>query len=294
MTLTQNTRGDRRGEPESTAAVLGRILSFNTPAAEMPTSEEAAPPAPRCAVCGDIGFVYDLPPDDPDTRSRPCKCQLGRDNRLAEFWRKYSHVPDILRGLRLETHPNLIAGQPHNAGLLARLQDTDVASSSWMLWGANSVGKSGIAAALAWRSLIETGAPVRWWTWPDLLGEIRRSFDRDRERERDHAQYGAPPHSGPQWTEGDLIDVCATVPLLVLDDLAAGRHRESGPDSWATDVLFRIISRRHAWQRPTVITSNVDLIALRDLYDVRITERIVEMTDHGANIVRVTGENLRA
>lgn len=245
-------------------------------------ADAEAPPALRCEVCGDLGWVYDrtLPTEHPEYgQKRPCKCQPSWTERIDRHWRKWSGVPERLRPLRLEQHPNLTSSNP---GLLEALLRADVRQESWFFWGTFGVGKSGIAAGYAWRYLNETGESVLWRTLPDLLEAIRETYN-----------SGGESESGGT-TEAELIRTYTSAGLLVLDDVGAERLRETGPDSWAADVLYRIIGRRHSEVRPTVFTSNLDLDAVKTRLGERITWRIVEMTNRGAGIVEVLGNNLRA
>ena len=274
--MTNSGYGDRNSEPTPAADYLRRILS-GIDFGELPDAVE--PDAPQCPLCNDLGFVY---ADAGFEGIRECRCQPGRAEKMARYWLKYSGVPPILRDLRLESHPNLHGG--HNPGLYDRLMAADVTRTSWFLWGNFSRGKSAIAAALAWRYLSETGESVLWRTLPDLLEEIRQTYDRGRGRDE---------YSTVAMTEADMIQRYTAAGLLVLDDVGAERLRETGEDSWAADILYRIVGRRHVAMKPTVFTSNLTLGEVKVRVGERITERIIEMTDRGRNIVELTGDNLR-
>lgn len=274
---------ERTSATEPVAAVLARIIGGMTPArvGELPDSDAAALPPPSCPRCNDLGFVYrNVPDDHPEYgRTGPCRCQPGRAEKIARYWQKYSGVPARLRDLRLDTHPNLHGGQ--NPGLLARLEQAGV-RASWFFWGDFGRGKSAIAAALAWRFLEETGESVLWRTVPDLLEEVRQTYQRPRD---DDAPAGL--------SEYELVSRYTSVGLLALDDLGAERLKQTGPDSWAAEVLFRVINRRHGDQRPTVFTANITLGEVAERIGERTAWRIAEMCNRRANEIELTGKNLR-
>ena len=251
-----------------------------------------APMTPACLQCEDRGFWYPaVGTDDPAFgQASICPCRLrrmeqDRPERLARHWQNVTGVPERLRALRLETHPNLTGND--NPGLLARLLAADLHHASWYCWGGFGKGKSGIASGYAWRYLSETGESVLWRTLPDLLEEVRETYSNSNSnRPQSDEVDGAP-------TEYTLIQRYATAGLLVLDDLGAERLRETGPDSWAADVLYRIIGRRHAALQPTVFTSNRTLAEVEARLGERIVWRIAEMAGKG-NVVEVQGRNLRA
>ena len=285
--LAHSTLGARGTEPEGMADIMLRVLG-NGPD---PLIGPPAPATPACPQCEDRGFWYPaVGTDDPAFgQAAICPCRLrrmeqDRPERLARHWQNVTGVPERLRELRLETHPNLITAD--NPGLLGRLLAADLRRASWYLWGGFGKGKSGIAAGYAWRFLSETGESVLWRTLPGLLEEVRSTYNVSRSPADDL-------EVGHGMTEYTLIQRYTTAGLLVLDDLGAERLRETGPDSWAADVLYRIIGRRHAAMQPTVFTSNRTLGEVEARLGERIVWRIAEMCGKD-NVVEVQGRNLRA
>lgn len=99
--------------------------------------------------------------------------------------------------------------------------------------------------------------------------------------------------SAPDMIEGLRPDGKATLQdfqdprVLVLDDLGSTRCTE-----WERDRIYTILQARYAYQRPTIVTTNV---AIDDLADPdALGERTVSRLIDGATIVTIAGLDLRA
>ncbi len=147
-------------------------------------------------------------------------------------------------GLRGEARRNLEA-----AFRLAR-RWADQPAGWLVLLGANGTGKTHLAAAIA-SHRVEAGDRVAFATVPDLLDELRATFD---------------PESGERFDTvfGRLRDV----DLLILDDL--GAHQSSG---WAQEKLYQLLNYRHLGRCPTVVTSDLELTKL----EPRIASRLGDL-----------------
>lgn len=152
---------------------------------------------------------------------------------------------------------------------------------SWFFHGLYGRGKTGLVVSYAreWlRDLCDTETPeylrscrlLIFASVPDLLSELRDTY-------RSNA------------SERDVIRRYTGALLLLLDDLGAEHVKDAG---WLEDRLYQIIGTRHAEERPTLFTSNLNLEQLAGKIGERVTWRIVEMcgADH---IVKVDGPNLR-
>lgn len=113
--------------------------------------------------------------------------------------------------------------------------------------------------------LSKRGKRVLWFSMPNLLQEIKNSYDRD---------------SGTSTAE--IIDRVKHVEILMLDDI--GVERQS---SWVNETMFSILDYRLLLGKPTIFTSNHMPDELN--YDERIIDRIRNMS----HIVRMPEENVR-
>lgn len=122
-------------------------------------------------------------------------------------------------------------------------------TESLVLLGGVGTGKTTQAFA-AWTHLVRHGVGrPEWVTVPDLLDGLRPG----REARVDLPQL-------------------QTAGLLLLDDLAAERESE-----WTTELLYRLLDYRYAWERPTIITSNVPPADIAAKLGDRIASRLAGM-----------------
>ena len=147
-------------------------------------------------------------------------------------------------GLRGEARRNL-----ESAFRLAR-RWADQPEGWLVLLGANGTGKTHLAAAIA-SHRVEAGDRVAFATVPDLLDELRATFD---------------PASGERFDT--MFRRLRDVDVLILDDL--GAHQSSG---WAQEKLYQLLNYRHLGRRPTVVTSDLELTKL----EPRIASRLGDL-----------------
>ena len=102
--------------------------------------------------------------------------------------------------------------------------------------GTNGTGKTHLAAAIALQ-LIGAGIPVICKTSSDLLLDIKKSFDKER--------------------ESDVLDIYKKVDLLIIDDL--GKEQCS---DWSMSTLYSILNDRYEDMMPTIVTTNYNTDAL--------------------------------
>jgi DNA replication protein DnaC len=63
-----------------------------------------------------------------------------------------------------------------------------------------------------------------------------------------------------------MVSAAAAPDLLVLDDVGA-------LSDWARTILFRVLNQRELWERPTILTTNLDLQALEAAVGKRTFDR---------------------
>jgi len=188
--------------------------------------------------------------------------------RKLRIWR-VAEIPDRFQGWNLASSPL----HTSNPKLMRTLLDWDC-QRSWYFWGPYGRGKTGLAVGLARLALDTQDRPgmMLFRAVPQLLSEIRATYSRDEGQ-----------------TEADLLALYTKTPLLILDDLGAEQVKPTG---WVADRLYQIIGDRHANDKTTIYTSNLDIDTLRQKIGDRICWRIIEMCgeDH---IVELRGANLR-
>ena len=133
-----------------------------------------------------------------------------------------------------------------------------------VLHGGNGSGKTHLAAAVAGYRL-QADDTVAFATVSDLLDELRATFAPDADERFD-----------------TLFNRLRDVGLLVLDDL--GAHQAS---PWAQEKLYQLINYRHLAQRPTVVTTDVELSKL----EPRIASRLSDL--QGATSYEVLAPDYR-
>ncbi len=125
-----------------------------------------------------------------------------------------------------------------------------------MMSGSVGCGKSHLAVAIL-RGVIEKGFSGLYYNSPDLLREIRATFE---------------PNS--DLTEDDLLEEVTTTDLLVFDDLGA-----ENATGFVLDRFYLIINERYEGCKPVIVTTNLDLEALENRLGGRIVSRLLEMCE---------------
>lgn len=94
------------------------------------------------------------------------------------------------------------------------------------------VGKTHLSAAIANR-LIQNGQPVMCMTMIDMLAQIKATYDKK------------------EISEGEILKVYETIPLLIIDDIGKEPATE-----WGVSKIYAIINARYEGYKPTIVTSN--------------------------------------
>jgi len=123
----------------------------------------------------------------------------------------------------------------------------------WLvLVGSYGSGKTHLAAAV--NNYLEARLkPVLFAVVPDLLDHLRATF---------------APGSPVEYDE--LFEAVRTVPILILDDLAA-----ENPTAWAMEKLYQILDYRARQNLPTLITTNLPLEQFEGRLRTRLTNRLI-------------------
>lgn len=128
--------------------------------------------------------------------------------------------------------------------------------ASLVMVGNPGTGKSHLAAAVVRHVVTKHLRSARYTTAQDLFFRVRASYN-DRTE-----------------SEAEIVDEMVAPDLLVIDEVGIGRgtHHE-------TDVLAAVLSRRYDAMKSSILISNLDPGALRELVGDRVTDRLAETAE---------------
>lgn len=139
-----------------------------------------------------------------------------------------------------------------------------------VLSGSSGTGKTHLAVAVL-RELVRSGKAdgesARFIPVPELLAEIRSSYDK----------------TGEDHTEEAIVSKYADIDYLVLDDLGAEKTTE-----WSISTLYLIIDRRHREMLPMIVTTNLSLDDVAVCLSPRIASRLA-----CGKVIRIKAEDYR-
>lgn len=141
-------------------------------------------------------------------------------------------------------------------------------------YGGYGTGKTFLASLIA-KEYINAGKSVIFGDMPELLDELKRTFD------------------SKDISEAEVLGQYCECDLLVMDDVGAGQLT-----AWKVGTTYKIINRRYNANKPTLITSNLELDDLRKRLTVKDNEldggRIVSrLADKDAYVICFFGTNDR-
>lgn len=225
---------------------------------------------PTCKVCGrqgdemfcnGLGFYdKDVPHGHPDF-NKTFRCPyhpIQEDAARIEKLRKMSNL-DSLRDktfASFESVPVAFSGGEVNASVDMALNTAteyaDNLAGRWLVMTGNyGTGKTHLAAAIG-NSRVNKGDTVLFMTAPDLLDQLRGSYNQSQEDSYD-----------------EMFERVRTCDLLILDDFGT-----ENPSGWAKEKLFQLLNHRYNEKLSTVITTNTDL----DTLDPRLRSRMLDTT----------------
>lgn len=107
-------------------------------------------------------------------------------------------------------------------------------------------GKTMLMSILA-NELIEQDKQVKFSTAPDIMREIKNTWDKDN-----------------KYTENQLIADIVNSEIMIIDDYGISEK----PSSWENEKFYEIINNRYIKNMPTFYTSN------SSIFDLKVDERI--------------------
>lgn len=203
-----------------------------------------------CPDCDGVGYYkLAVPLGHPDFGVLfPCVCrQAERTQRQRDELMRLGNLAAV-RGMTFATFDQEVSGMQDAYDAAWHYAQT---LSGWLLLlGSYGVGKTHLAAAVAWNALEQQRA-VLFVVVPDLLDHLRATFG---------------PSS--ETTYDERFEQVRTAPLLILDDLGT-----EAATPWAKEKLFQLLNHRYQERLPTVITSNHSLNELEPQLASRLADR---------------------
>jgi len=218
---------------------------------------QAPPPTSshiNCQICGDAGVVHPLKVDGKPDYSKvvTCRCQdeILKARRM-DMILKFCTLPARSERSTFETFNALTPDLKAVKEMCLRLARGDEDVVFLTLLSDTGKGKSHLSIAIC-REWLSRGLPAKYCYVPEILDEIRDSYD-----------------DGAERSHNQLLKILGEVSLLVLDDL--GTEKKS---AWASETLQTIIDNRSRNALPLVITTNKSLDLLPNDDEGRISSRL--------------------
>ena len=182
----------------------------------------------------------------------------------------FDRVPNHLKHVRLNDYIAQTKEQKQAKELAKNFIWHFDKEKSLVLSGDPGVGKTHIAVAI--KKALSGKYSTLFLKSTELLAFIRQSYD------------------GVVYTEQDVFDICKDVDLLVLDDLGAEYDKSSDNESWASDIIYRVLDSRLG--KSTVITTNYNETGLTGKFGLN-GKRIVSRMFDNADVIRIIGKDRR-
>lgn len=217
----------------------------------------------HCKYCDDKKLVQELNIATTESEKR-----LQTLQSKAKY---FSRIPEDLKDVKLNDYVTESDEQTRAKQMAIGFITGFDKEKSFVMSGDPGIGKSHIAVAIA--KALSNDYSVLFLKSADILGLIRDSYN------------------GSRHTEQDVFDICQQVDLLVLDDIGAEYDKSSSDDeSWASDILFRILDSRLG--KSTVATTNYSESQLENKFGMN-GKRIVSRMQDTAEKIRIQGNDWR-
>lgn len=195
-------------------------------------SSKQADTGPKCAICGDTGWMTVL--FGAEKRVTRCDCATqGRASRLlmqARIPPRYENCD--LNGYIAEGTQRGVAAAKIAAEKFIEHYPLD--KTGLLLIGPSGAGKTHLAVAILKHLILAKGVACLFCDYRELLKQIQNSYN-----------------PSVQVTELDLLRPVFQTEVLVLDDLGAVK-----PTEWVWDTVSVILNTRYNENRTTIITTN--------------------------------------
>jgi len=216
----------------------------------------------RCRYCEDKKLAKEL--NFPQTK------QESERRRLLNRANHFTRLPEDLTGAMLNDYIAETPEQQKAKRLAIDFITNFNGKQSLVFSGDPGVGKTHIAVAI--HNAIAKEHTTLFLKSTQLLDLIKASYN------------------GVGYSEMDVLDTCADVDLLVLDDLGAEYAKEGDSESWASDILFKVIDSRLG--KSLIVTTNYSESLLEQKYGYN-GKRITSRLSDDAEKIRIVGKDRR-
>lgn len=216
-----------------------------------------------CPDCQDTGFIGD----------KKCHCFLQAE---IDLFYSQSHLKEVLERENFDTFSYDYYAEEslpsiRRAVMEARLfiESFDTDFQNLFLCGSVGIGKTFLSNCIA-KELLDSGHSVLYFTAFELFDALAKaSFGKEKEEEQG---------------ENELASLIFDCDLLILDDLGTELV-----NSFTSSQLFLCINERILKQKSTIISSNLNLATLLEVY----TERTFSRISSNYKMVEMIGSDIR-
>lgn len=215
-----------------------------------------------CRYCEQKRLIeqYDIP-----------KTKKEHDRRIIRNHASYfTDIPSDIKGAKLNDYIAETETQQQAKEMAIKFITEFNEDKSLIMSGDPGVGKSHIAVAIV--NALRDENSVMFLKSTNLLDLIKESYN------------------GTNYTENDVLEACKKVDLLVLDDLGAEYAREGQTESWASDIIYKVIDGRLG--KSLIVTTNYNESALERKYGYN-GQRITSRMSDNAEKIRIIGKDRR-
>lgn len=216
----------------------------------------------RCKYCDDkrLAQQLDLPTSKEESNKR----------RITARSQHFTRIPEDIKDAKLNDYVDETNEQKQAKQLAIDFITEFDKKKSLVLSGDPGIGKSHIAVAIT--SALSKDYSTLFLKSTSLLDLIKDSYN------------------GANHSELDVLNICAEVDLLVIDDLGAEYAKAGDSESWASDIIYKVIDSRLG--KSLIITTNYSESLLEKKYGFN-GKRITSRMSDNAEKVRVIGNDRR-
>lgn len=216
----------------------------------------------HCKYCTDKELVKSLPIATTEEEKR-----LKTIQAKAKY---FNRIPNDLKNVTIRDYQRNTEAQKQARELAAKyIVDFD-GTRSLVFSGNPGIGKSHLAVGIT--KALSSDYSTLFLKTSDILALMRESYDNGKHSEK------------------DVFDISKRVDLLVIDDLGAEYDRNENNESWASNIMFRILDSRLG--KSTIVTTNYSESELEKKYGMD-GKRIVSRMCDNADKLRIDGKDMR-